>query len=107
MVEESNKELEEWANQMHKDFERYVEAEDKRMKELGLIFCVVFKDKMWDYGINLASGSFKIKKEELRDFIYKDKIECYKQDEEFEFLNRTYKFMYMESEHCAMFYRDY
>ena len=32
MVEESNKELEEWANQMHKDFERYVEAEDRRMK---------------------------------------------------------------------------
>lgn len=42
MAEESNTELEDWANEFCEDFDRIVEEEDKRMKENGLLHGTIF-----------------------------------------------------------------
>lgn len=83
------------------------EKAEKRREELGLILCVVYKNELWDIGFNLPSGLFEIEKENLREYVYKDKLECCKPSEEYYFTNRTYKFMYMDPHGVAVFYRDY
>ena len=89
------------------NFDKEVEEEKKRREELGLVLCVVFKNELWDYGYNLPSGFFEIKKEELKDYIYKEKIDCCRKDEEDYFSNRTYKYMGNDLNGCPVFYRDY
>jgi hypothetical protein len=89
------------------NFDKEVEEERKRREELGLVLCVVFKNELWDYGYNLPSGFFEIKKEELKDYIYKDKIDCLRKDEEDYFSNRTYKYICNDLHGCPVFYRDY
>ena len=42
MVEESNKELEDWANEFCVDFERYVEEENRRMEEQDIVLGIIF-----------------------------------------------------------------
>ena len=89
------------------NFDNKVEKRQKRREELGLILCVVYKNELWDIGFNLLSGFFEIEKENLREYVYKDKLECCKPSEEYYFTNRTYKFMYMDPHGVAVFYRDY
>ena len=108
MQKEENKlatfdEIIEWCE----NFDKEVEEERKRREELGLVLCVVFKNELWDYGYNLPSGYFEIKKEELKDYIYKEKIDYCKKDEEDYFTNRTYKYMGNDPNGMPVFYRDY
>ncbi len=107
MEEELNKEFEEWANQICEELEKYYEEEERRIIEAGLITCIVYKDELWDVGFNLPSGSFEIKKEELKDYIYREEIDCFRQDEKYYFTNRLYKYMYTDNSGCAIFYRNY
>lgn len=107
MEEESNKELEEQTNQIYEEFEKYYEKEDRRIKEAGLITCIVYKDELWDAGFNLPSSSFEIKKEELKDYIYREEKDCFRQDEKYYFTNRLYKYMCTDNSGCAIFYRNY
>ena len=59
MVEESNKELEDWANEFCVDFERYIEEENRRMEEQDIVLGIIFdneeNDMLLDY--YKASGS--------------------------------------------------
>ena len=81
------------------NFDNKVEKRQKRREELGLILCVVYKNEL--------SGFFEIEKENLQEYVYKDKLECCKPSEEYYFTNRTYKYMYMDPHGAAVFYRDY
>ena len=107
MVEESNKELEDWANEFCVDFDRIVEEEDKRMKENGLLHGTIFDNEEYDLMLNYSKASFELKKEDLKDYVYVDKLSYCKEGYEDEYINRTYKFIRMEDEYCAIFYRDY
>ena len=107
MVEESNKELEDWANEFCVDFDRIVEEEDKRMKENGLLYGTIFDNEDYDLMLNYSKASFILKKEDLKDYVYVDKLSHCKVGCEDEYINRTYKFIRMEDEYCAIFYRDY
>ena len=61
MVVESNKELEDWANEFCVDFERYVEEENRRMEEQDIVLGIIFdneeNDMLLDY--YKASGSHR------------------------------------------------
>ena len=48
-----------------------------------------------------------VKKEDLKDYVFVDKLTYCKDNCEAEYINRTYKFIRMEDENCAIFYRDY
>ena len=65
------------------NFDNKVEKRQKRREELGLILCVVYKNELWDIGFNLLSGFFEIEKENLQEYVYKDKLECCKPSEEY------------------------
>ena len=107
MAEESNTELEDWANEFCEDFDRIVEEEDKRMKENGLLHGTIFDNEECDLMLNYSKASFKLKKEDLKDYVYVDKLSHCKEGCEDEYINKTYKFIRMEGELCAIFYRDY
>lgn len=107
MVEESNKELEDWANEFCVDFDKLCEEEDKRMKENGLLYGTIFDNETYDLMLNYSKASFILKKEDLKDYVYVDKLRHCKEGCEDEYINRTYKFIRMEDEYCAIFYRDY
>ena len=107
MAEESNTELEDWANEFCEDFDRIVEEEDKRMKENGLLYGTIFDNEEYDLMLNYSKASFELKKEDLKDYVYVDKLSHCKVGCEDEYINRTYKFIRMEDEYCAIFYRDY
>ena len=107
MVEESNKELEDWANEFCEDFDRIVEEEDKRMKENGLLYGTIFDNEEYDLILDYSKAFFELKKEDLKDYVYVDKLSHCKVGCEDEYINRTYKFIRMEDEYCAIFYRDY
>ena len=107
MAEESNTELEDWANEFCEDFDRIVEEEDKRMKESGLLHGTIFDNEEYDLMLNYSKASFELKKEDLKDYVYVDKLSHCKVGCEDEYINRTYKFIRMEDEYCAIFYRDY
>lgn len=107
MVEESNKELEDWANEFCVDFDKLCEEEDKRMKENGLLYGTIFDNEDYDLMLNYSKASFILKKEDLKDYVYVDELSHCKVGCEDEYINRTYKFIRMEDEYCAIFYRDY
>ena len=108
MTEEvSNKELEDWANEFCKDFDRICEEEDRRMKENGLLYGTIFDNEKYDLLLNYSKASFELKKDDLKDYVYVDKLKRCKEGCEDEYINRTYKFIRMEGELCAIFYRDY
>lgn len=107
MVEESNKELEDWANEFCVDFDKLCEEEDKRMKENGLLHGTIFDNEDYDLMLNYSKASFILKKEDLKDYVYVDKLSHCKVGCEDEYINRAYKFIRMEDEYCAIFYRDY
>lgn len=107
MAEESKKELEDWANQMQEDFDRICEEEAKRMKENGLLHGTIFDNEEYDLMLDYSKASFMLKKEDLKDYVYVDKLSHCKEGCEDEYINRTYKFIRMEGEICAIFYRDY
>ncbi len=74
MVEESNKELEDWANEFCVDFDKLCEEEDKRMKENGLLHGTIFDNEEYDLMLNYSKASFELKKEDLKDYVYVDKL---------------------------------
>lgn len=37
----------------------------------------VYKKELWDAGFNLPSGYFEIKIEELKDYVYREEIDCF------------------------------
>lgn len=108
MTEEvSNKELEDLANEFCEDFDRICEKEDRRMKENGLLYGTIFDNEEYDLMLNYSRASFKLKKEDLKEYVYVDKLSYCKEGYEDEYINRTYKFIRMEGKLSAIFYRDY
>ena len=107
MVEESNKELEDWANEFCVDFERYVEEENRRMEEQDIVLGIIFDNEEYDMLLDYYKASFEFKKEDLKDYVYVDKLSHCKEGCEDEYINRTYKFIRMDGDRCAIFYRDY
>ena len=107
MAEESNTKLEDWANEFCEDFDRICEEEDRRMKENGLLHGTIFDNEEYDLMLNYSKASFELKKEDLKDYVYVDKLSHCKVGCEDEYINRSYKFIRMEDEYCAIFYRDY
>ena len=107
MVEESNKELEDWCDEFSKEFDRFCEEENRRMKENGLLHGTIFDNEEYDLMLNYSKASFELKKEDLKDYVYVDKLSHCKVGCEDEYINRSYKFIRMEDEYCAIFYRDY
>ncbi len=105
--EESNKELEDLANEFCEDFDRICEKEDRRMKENGLLYGTIFDNEEYDLMLDYSKAFFELKKEDLKDYVYVDKLSYCKEGCEDEYINRTYKFIRMEGERCAIFYRDY
>ena len=37
----------------------------------------VYKKELWDAGFNLLNGYFEIKMEELKDYVYREEIDCF------------------------------
>lgn len=107
MVVESNKELEDWANEFCVDFERYVEEENRRMEEQDIVLGIIFDNEEYDMLLDYYKASFELKKEDLKDYVYVDKLSHCKEGCEDEYINRTYKFIRMDGDRCAIFYRDY
>ncbi len=107
MVEESNKELEDWANEFCVDFERSVEEENRRMEEQDIVLGIIFDNEEHDILLDYFKASFELKKEDLKDYVYVDKLRHCKEGCEDEYINRTYKFIRMDGDCCAIFYRDY
>ena len=64
MVEESNKELEDWCDEFSKEFDRFCEEENRRMKENGLLYGTIFDNEEYDLMLNYSRASFKLKKED-------------------------------------------
>ena len=107
MVVESNKELEDWANEFCVDFERYIEEENRRMEEQDIVLGIIFDNEEYDMLLDYYKASFELKKEDLKDYVYVDKLSHCKEGCEDEYINRTYKFIRMDGDRCAIFYRDY
>ena len=72
----------------------------------GTITCIIYDDQFMDTALNFFRASFRLKKEDLKEYVYVDKLECENGYEDY-YLNRTYKLMYMDSDRCAIFYRNY
>lgn len=110
MNEKGNTDIEEWAKQLDEDFQKFCEEETRRIKENGLISCVIYDDELWDYGFNWFRASFELRKEDLKEYVYVDNnslnFSCKSGYEDY-YLNRTYKFIRMETDGCAIFYRNY
>ena len=66
MVEESNKELEDWANEFCVDFERYIEEENRRMEEQDIVLGIIFDNEEYDMLLDYYKASFELKKEDLK-----------------------------------------
>jgi hypothetical protein len=105
-INDPNADLEEWATQIAEDFQKFSEEETRRMKENGLILCVIYDDESWE-PLNFYRASFELRKEDLRDYVYVDKLKICQSGYEDYYLNRTYKFIRMEEDDCAIFYRNY
>ena len=71
------------------------------------IICIIFDNKFADCALNYSRSSFSLKKDKLKKYVYVDKLDTCKPGYENYYLNRIYKLMYMESENCAIFYREY
>ena len=59
MVEESNKELEDWANEFCVDFERYIEEENRRMEEQDIVLGIIFDNEEYDMLLDYYKASFE------------------------------------------------
>lgn len=105
--EESNKELEDWCDEFSKEFDRFCEEENRRMKENGLLYGTIFDNEEYDLILDYSKAFFELKKEDLKDYVFVNKLTYCKDNCEAEYINRTYKFIRMEDENCAIFYRDY
>ena len=108
-INEPNVDLEEWARQFDEDFQKYCDEEKKRREDNGLILCFIFDDENY-YLLDEFKASFELRKNDLKDFVYVDNnslnFSC-KSGYEGYYLNRTYKFIGMEKDDCAIFYRNY
>ena len=72
----------------------------------GTITCVIYDDQRMDLSLNFFRASFTLKKEDLKDYVYREKVNCPKNYEDYYF-NRTYKLMYIDDKGYAIFYRNY
>lgn len=52
----------------------------------------VYKKELWNAGFNLPSSYFEIKMEELKDYVYREEIDCFIEAEKKYFSNKMYKF---------------
>ena len=114
MIEKSKKNLfdlnvdiEEWDRLFDEDFQRFCEEEKKRMEEQDLVYGIIYDNEEYDVSLNYTKASFELKREDLKDYVYVDKLSSCKEGCEDDYINRTYKFIRMEDEYCAIFYRDY
>ena len=96
-------ELERMLDEVDKELERMIQEE----KELGIISCIIFDNEVADLSLNYFKASFSLKKDELKEYVYVDKLDTCKKGCEDEYLNRTYKLIRMEGEDCAIFYKEY
>ena len=88
---------------MLRDFEE--ELFNSKLPE-GMIAGIIYDNEhMWLCCLQCAT--FTIKKDELKDYVYVDKLDTCRPGYEDYYLNRTYKLMWMENDNCAIFYRDY
>ena len=103
--------IEELAKQFEEDFHKYFEKDNRRMGDNGLITCVIYDDELWDCGLNKFRASFELRKKDIKDYVYVDKQKSLnfwcESGYEYYYLNRTYKFIRMERDSCAIFYRNY
>ena len=111
MDKEWNTDIEEWLKKFDEELQKSVEDDRRRREENGLIFCVVYDDELWDAGFNKSRASFELRKEDLKDYVYVDNQKslnfyCDKGYEGY-YVNRKCKFIRMETDNCAIFYRDY
>ncbi|MCI5510566.1 MAG: hypothetical protein MR436_09110, partial [Eubacterium sp.] len=88
-------------------FERYVEEENRRMEEQDIVLGIIFDNEEYDMLLDYYKASFELKKEDLNDYVYVEKLSHCKEGGEDEYINRTYKFIRMDGDRCAIFYRDY
>ena len=107
MVEETNKDFEDWANDFCGNFDKFMEEEHRRMKKLGLVSGLIFDNEEYDHIFDEFNATFELKKDEIKDYVYVDKLISCRHGNESEYINRTYKFIRMEGDYCAIFYRDY
>ena len=61
MVEESNKELEDWCDEFSKEFDRFCEEENRRMKENGLLYGTIFDNEEYDLILDYPKAFFELK----------------------------------------------
>ena len=87
-INEPNLDLEEWTRQFYEEFQTFCEEEKRRMKENGLILCVIYDDESWE-PLNYYRASFELRKEKLREYVYVDKLKFCKSGYEDYYLNRT------------------
>lgn len=106
-LNDPNVDLEEWARQFDEDLKNYCEEEKKRMEEQDLVYGIIYDNEEYDVSLNYTKASFELKREDLKDYVYVDKLSHCKVGCEDEYINRTYKFIRMEGELSAIFYRDY
>lgn len=106
-LNDPNLDLEEWARQFEEDFQKYCEEEKKRMEEQDLVYGIIFDNEEYDVLLDYSKASFELKREDLKDYVYVDKLSSCKEGCEDEYINRTYKFIRMDGDRCALFYRDY
>ncbi len=99
--------FDECINQMTEDIYKFMEEEERRMRENGLLYGIIFDNEEYDLILNYSKADFELKKEDLKDYVFVDKLTNCKDNCEAEYINRTYKFIRMEDERCAIFYRDY
>ena len=111
MDKEWNTDIEEWAKRFDEEFQKSVEDDRRRRKENGLILCVVYDNELWDHGFNKFRASFELRKEDLNDYVYVDNQKslnfCCDPGYENYFVNRKCKFVRIENDGSAIFYRDY
>ena len=106
-LNDSNVDLEEWARQFDEDLKNYCEEEKKRMEEQNLVLGIIFDNEEYHVLFDYSKASFELKREDLKDYVYVDKLNRCKEGCEDEYINRTYKFIRMDGDRCALFYRDY
>lgn len=85
MAEESNKELEDWVN-MFCDFDSFCDEETKRLEESGLMYGIIYDNDFSDYALSYSRASFELKKEDLKDYVFVNKLSHCKQGYEDDYI---------------------
>ena len=106
-LNDPNVDLEEWGRLFAEDFQKFCEEEKKRMEEQDLVYGMIYDNEEYDVLLDYSKASFELKREDLKDYVYVDKLTRCKEGCEDEYINRTYKFIRMDGDRCAIFYRDY